>query len=253
MVLSGFKGDPRFVQNDYAAKSFSHWRASIAGLYAWRAAHTADKSEKTGMAREADFAFQEAWALCPYSPDVVNRYTDFLKSQDRPADARLISASAAKFPPEVQPGSGKSRAQAAELPKSPAFEMRLVVDSTSADAERMTLVLQNPGSGQTRLEPLYVQKTVLLDQTAVESAKVATNALGAPQIEITLTDAGRKRFAKITRQNIGKRLAIVIDGRVCTAPVIQSEITGGKGQITGNITDQQAEALAAKINAAVAQ
>jgi hypothetical protein len=96
--LGGFKGDPRFVQNDYATRSFSHWRASIAGMYAWRAEHAAGDSERGRMAGEADFAFSQAWALCPTSLDVVNRYVVFLKSQGRLADASLVEATAAQFP-----------------------------------------------------------------------------------------------------------------------------------------------------------
>ncbi len=96
--LDGFKGDPQFVQNDYASRSFSHWRASIAGVYAWRAEHGSGDSERARMASEADFAFRQAWSLCPTSPDVVNRYVTFLKSQGRVAEASLVGVAAAKFP-----------------------------------------------------------------------------------------------------------------------------------------------------------
>jgi hypothetical protein len=97
--LSGFQGDPEFVQNDYAHRMFSKLRSSIAGLYVWRASHPADESEKDLMNNEADFAFRQAWALCPNSPEAVFRYTQFLTSQDRYADALLVAETAAKFPP----------------------------------------------------------------------------------------------------------------------------------------------------------
>ena len=67
--LDGFSGDPRFVQNDYASKMFSKWRSSIAGLYAWRAEHTTAVENQQRMADAADFAFRQALALCPYSPE----------------------------------------------------------------------------------------------------------------------------------------------------------------------------------------
>ena len=44
-------------------------------------------ADKERMAREADFAFRQAWALCPYSPEATYRYVNFLKSQNRAADA----------------------------------------------------------------------------------------------------------------------------------------------------------------------
>jgi beta-lactamase regulating signal transducer with metallopeptidase domain len=96
--LSGFKGDLRFVQNDYARKMFSKLRSSLGGIYAWRMNHSTSASEKERMAREADFAFRQALALCPYSPEVINRYVDLLKSQNRISDAILVAETAAKFP-----------------------------------------------------------------------------------------------------------------------------------------------------------
>jgi preprotein translocase subunit SecD len=71
------------------------------------------------------------------------------------------------------------------------------------------------------------------------------------EIAFELNAAGQKRFAEVTRQHIGKRLAIIMDGQVCSAPVIRSEITGRKGQISGNFTQEQARELSNKINRAL--
>jgi len=96
--FSGFTGDPQFVQNGYSCKIFSKERSSIAGLYAWRAEHAVTGGEKERMTREADFAFRQALALCPYSPETVKHYVDFLKSQNRDSDAVLLGELANKFP-----------------------------------------------------------------------------------------------------------------------------------------------------------
>ena len=96
--FNGFKGDPRFIQNAYSHKTFSKLRSSIAGLYAWRANHAADPADKENMIREADFAFRQAWALCPYSPEAVYRYVNFLLGQNRTADALLVAKTAAGMP-----------------------------------------------------------------------------------------------------------------------------------------------------------
>jgi len=96
--FSGFKGDPRFIQNAYAHRTFSKLRSSTAGLYAWRLKHTTDASEKERMAREADFAFRQAWALCPYSPEAVFRYVNFLLEQKRVADALIVAETATQMP-----------------------------------------------------------------------------------------------------------------------------------------------------------
>jgi hypothetical protein len=98
--LGGFTGDPRFVQNDYSCKTFSKLRVSIAGLYAWRAEHAKTSNEKERMAREADFAFRQALALCPYSPEASKRYADFLKSRGREADASLVTRTAERLSPK---------------------------------------------------------------------------------------------------------------------------------------------------------
>ena len=96
--FSSFTGDPQFVQNGYSCKIFSKERSSIAGLYAWRAEHAVTGGEKERMTREADFAFRQALALCPYSPETVKHYVDFLKSQNRDSDAVLLGELANKFP-----------------------------------------------------------------------------------------------------------------------------------------------------------
>ena len=131
--------------------------------------------------------------------------------------------------------------------------MRLVVDNPSADSEQLILRKTNKETGQVSTETLNVEKKVLLDQTALKSAVASTGWQDYWQVDFSLTPSGTGQFAEVTGQNIGKRLAIVIDGQLITAPIIQSPITGGKGQITGNFTEQEAKNLAAKINKAIAR
>jgi len=96
--FSSFTGDPRFIQNAYAHRTFSKLRSSTGGLYAWRLKHATDASEKERMAHETDFAFRQAWALCPYSPEAVFRYVNFLLEQKRVADALVVAETAAQMP-----------------------------------------------------------------------------------------------------------------------------------------------------------
>ena len=130
------------------------------------------------------------------------------------------------------------------------FQFRLVLNAPSAKADPMTIV--QPDADAKAAETLYVQKKVLLDQTDLKSASVITNQpAGKLRIDITFTDAGAKRFAKVTRQNIGKRLAIIIDGRLYSAPTIRAEIRDGKAEVSGNFSEAEANDLAAKINQSV--
>lgn len=100
-------------------------------------------------------------------------------------------------------------------------------------------------------EVLNVQDAVLLDQTGVKSAQLQTDSLGRPQIAIIFTEDGRKRFADVTRESVGKRLGIVIDGQLYSAPTIRSEIPGGKANISGSFSEQEARELVNRINASL--
>jgi hypothetical protein len=113
--FSGFTGDPQFIQNAYSHKMFSKERSSIAGLYAWRAQHATDAAEKKRMNNEADFAFRQAWALCPYSPEAVVRYANLLMSESRFSDALLVAETAAKMPEMKGPDGDQMRGLADQL------------------------------------------------------------------------------------------------------------------------------------------
>ncbi|HWY32909.1 MAG TPA: hypothetical protein VNX46_19240 [Candidatus Acidoferrum sp.] len=96
--FTGFTGDPRFIQSEYSSKTFSKLRSAIAGLYAWRQDQAVSGQDKKRMADAADFAFRQAWALCPYSPEVVFRYVNFLLEQNRASDAILVAETMAQMP-----------------------------------------------------------------------------------------------------------------------------------------------------------
>lgn len=98
--LHGFQGDPRFIRNQHPQKLFSKLRSSIAGVYAWRIHNAKGPEEKERMIREADFAFRQAFALCPYSPEAVFRYVSLLVQQHRIEDAALIAEAATQLVPK---------------------------------------------------------------------------------------------------------------------------------------------------------
>jgi len=87
----------------------------------------------------------------------------------------------------------------------------------------------------------------LMTGDLIKSAAVSVTE-GTPKVTFTLTDAGAKKFGDITKANVNKQLAIVLDYKVESAPNIQNAITEGNGEITGNFTDQQAKDLATVIN-----
>ena len=83
----------------------------------------------------------------------------------------------------------------------------------------------------------------------VESAR-AVPADGGAQVDFTLTPPGAKALAALTQDNVGRRIAILVDGQVVSAPLLREPISGGKGQITGSFNLAQAQELAARITAA---
>ena len=72
---------------------------------------------------------------------------------------------------------------------------------------------------------------------------------GAATVELTLKDRGPKEFARITGANVGKQMAIILDGAVFSAPVIQGRIAGGKASITGLADINEARQLAIVLRA----
>ena len=95
--LAGFSGDPQFIQDTWAQKAFSKLRSSIGGVYRWRADHAKTDEERQRMTGAADFAFRQALALCPYSPEAIFRYVDLLVSEHRLEDARQVAETGLKF------------------------------------------------------------------------------------------------------------------------------------------------------------
>lgn len=141
---------------------------------------------------------------------------------------------------------------AVEPSKLATFEVRLVLDTMTPDSEELRCCTDLGSAPAQKVdETLYVKKKPLLDRSALESAAFQRNPVtSAPEIRITFTERGAKRFAEVTRDSVGKRLAIVIDGEVYSAPKIMTEIPGGKVVISGSFTEQDAIQLAARLSEA---
>jgi protein-export membrane protein SecD len=93
-------------------------------------------------------------------------------------------------------------------------------------------------------EKVLVSKHAELTGSSIKSATAVRGNLGTTEIMFTLTDSGTEKFAAVTRDNVGRRLAIILDGELYSAPVIRSAITGGRGQITGDFSEKEAIELA---------
>jgi beta-lactamase regulating signal transducer with metallopeptidase domain len=85
--------------SDYPEKWSSKLRCAIGGVYVWRYRQATDPAAKQRMFKEADFAYRQAFAACPYSPEVVFAYVNLLMGADRLSDASLVAVTASKLAP----------------------------------------------------------------------------------------------------------------------------------------------------------
>lgn len=109
--------------------------------------------------------------------------------------------------------------------------------------ELMTHVKAMP-NGTKQAERYLVKKRPEMTG-GIKSAMVTRDNLGRPEIAFTLDSSAADTFGRITRDNVGRYLAIVLDGELQTAPVIKSAIEGGSGVIEGDYSQQEAFALQA--------
>lgn len=119
----GFAGDRKFVRDENGQKAFSKLRSAIAGLYVWRINNCAEQiraiqamappeqakmqgeiqrvmAEQGRVIKEAEFAYKQSFAFCPYSPEAIFRYSSLLSSMGRYEDAYKLVETGLKFDPE---------------------------------------------------------------------------------------------------------------------------------------------------------
>jgi len=106
-----------------------------------------------------------------------------------------------------------------------------------------------PDDERAGMPPLVVRKQILVSGANLTKAQVGSDQNQRPAIDFHFDGEGAKKFGKATSENVGHRFAIILDGRVVSAPNIISPITAGTGQITGNFTTQEASELVNVLNA----
>jgi preprotein translocase subunit SecD len=101
-------------------------------------------------------------------------------------------------------------------------------------------------SGQTRVQMVAAKRKpeAGLGGSVLKSAAIMRDSLGQPSIDFELNKESTAAFAQLTRTNVGQRLAIVVDGKLYSAPVIRAPIESGLGQITGKFSATEANLLA---------
>jgi hypothetical protein len=127
----------------------------------------------------------------------------------------------------------------------PALQFRWVAGDTDSDAPSDIFPDPADRSGQTKLQ---VEKDIVLDDSAIESAGLLLSRPHRKEILVVLTPAGEHKLAQFTAANIGRRLASIWRGRVLSAPRINSAIAPPQFTITSNLTDKEAQQLLALLD-----
>ena len=129
------------------------------------------------------------------------------------------------------------------LGKTANLTFRLV--SETEDSFGSELLFYEDGDGQ-----LNISKRVILSgDNLVNAQPQLDREINEAVVSFTFDRSGSKKFARATSSNVGKRMAIVLDNKIISAPVIREAILGGNGQITGDFTFQSATDLALLLRA----
>lgn len=97
--------------------------------------------------------------------------------------------------------------------------------------------------------PFLVKKRVMLTGDVLSDARVSIGQFNDPYVSIEFDGKGGREFERITSENVKKRMAVVLDNTIYSAPVIQERISGGRAQITGTFSMQEANDLAIVLRA----
>ncbi len=123
-------------------------------------------------------------------------------------------------------------------------------DPSTGRAPPGSEILQSTEGGRGGLERYVIRRKIEVDGANLTNATAGTNSqTGEWVVNFEFDSLGARRFADVTKSNVGRPFAIVLDNKVISAPVIREPITGGRGQISGNFNAQSANDLAVLLRA----
>lgn len=144
---------------------------------------------------------------------------------------------------------------AAQLPQSvaPSEEEGLLsqfADKLSVDQEILFEKKINRETGVVSKLPILLKKEAVMTGDLLSEARVSLdNQFSEPYVSMTFNEEGARRFEEVTGANVKKRMAIILDNTVYSAPVIQEKIAGGNAQISGSFSMDEAKDLSIVLKA----
>ena len=153
------------------------------------------------------------------------------------------------------PGIKDPQRAVALIGKTAQLEFKLVDDKVNpATAKKATLppgselnyiYRRDPATGRASKDPIVLRSRTLMTGETITDARVQIDSqYGEPYVTVAFDARGARQFGDLTSQHVNERLAIVLDDKVQSAPVIQEAITGGEARITGDFTMEEARDLA---------
>ena len=119
-----------------------------------------------------------------------------------------------------------------------------------AGSEILYEVKEDPNTRRTSKTPFLIKKRASMTGAYITDARVQIDSqYSEPYVSMKFDKKGSRLFERITEENVKKRLAIVLDNNVYSAPVIQEKIAGGEARITGSFTTEEARDLAIALRA----
>ncbi|MBQ7739027.1 MAG: protein translocase subunit SecD [Desulfovibrionaceae bacterium] len=153
------------------------------------------------------------------------------------------------------PGVTDPRRAVAIIAQTAHLEFHLVrddVDSTKTVLPAGVIALPYQEKGETKGEGskmLAIERDAMLTGEDVDDARPAFDQLNQAYVSLTFNSRGGRIFEKITSENVGRRMAIVLDNKIYSAPVIRERIGGGRASISGSFTTDEAQDLAIVLRA----
>jgi preprotein translocase subunit SecD len=124
-------------------------------------------------------------------------------------------------------------------------------------AVEFRLAETEPGEGLTELtlhesgDVFYLHADAAIHDDDIASASVTKHG-GRSAVEVVLTAEGSKKLAAVTERNVKRRMGMVVDGRLVSAPIINAPITGGRAILQGDFSDEEALRIAQGLRAQAA-
>ncbi len=245
----------KFPPGEFAGKAVSLLKDELPSLDVSLGPVTSEGASLVGRMKQAEILAIRNYAVAQGVETIRNRIDQFGVREPQivaEGEDRIV----------IQLPGVKDQQRAVELVgKTALLEFKLVDEGASVedalkgqlpeDDEILYERSVDPQSGRATKVPFVVKKRALLTGDTIKTAKVnfGSQRGGGAYVSLSFDPRGTKIFDRITAENVKRRLAIVLDGTIYSAPVIQERISGGEAQITGDFSPEQASDLAIVLRA----